>query len=84
MFGVFYLSRCFVLCPMYLFFRMFVALLFRLFSACDFALCVIALYGNLPRRLPNLETSLFGSCMLCHTYACDAHALPNLAHALFA
>ena len=78
---VFHLSRCiYVMSDVFVLFACFVALQFRWFSACDAALCVIAIYG----KLPNLETSLFGSCMLCCVYVCDAYALPNSAHALFA
>ena len=45
---------------------------------------MIALYGKLFVTLPYLETSLFGSCMLCRVHTYDAYALPNLAHVLFA
>ena len=80
MFGVSFVTLllCYVRCICS--FACFVVLQFRWFSACDAALCVIAIYG----KLPNCETSLFGSCMLCCVYTCDAYALPNSPHALFA
>ena len=80
MFGVSFVTLllCYVRCICS--FACFVVLHFRWFSACDVALWVFAIYG----KLPNLETSLFGSCMLCCVYVYDAYALPNSARALFA
>ena len=79
---VFHLSRCF-----YVMSDVFVLSHVLSFCSSDgsqrvMPRCVFffAIYG----KLPNLENSLFGSCMLCCVYTCDAYALPNSPHALFA
>ena len=58
MFGVSFVTLllCYVRCICS--FACFVVLQFRWFSACDAALCVIAIYG----KLPNLEVVSFGNC----------------------